>query len=121
MHGGSVEHQSPDGWKLVWSEEAIRDFYLNNILIHELGHLVDTRNTRYVDRERFASGFRWAGVTSGASVWRSANSRSAAGTTSPGVYRLETRLRGLGRDCLAVAVAEVLPCAVQSPVFSVST
>ena len=24
----------------MWTEESVRDFYLNNILIHELGHLV---------------------------------------------------------------------------------
>jgi hypothetical protein len=44
-------------WKLLWTEESIRDFYLNNILIHELGHLLDQRNTSYVDRERFAEWF----------------------------------------------------------------
>ena len=27
----------------MWSELAVRDFYLNNILIHELGHLVDAQ------------------------------------------------------------------------------
>jgi hypothetical protein len=57
MYGGRWEHESYDVWKLAWSEAAVRDFYLNNILIHELGHLVDTRNTRYVDRERFAEWF----------------------------------------------------------------
>ena len=60
MYGGQWQHESPDGWKLIWSEQSIRDFYLNNILIHELGHLVDTRNTRYVDRERFAEWFSLA-------------------------------------------------------------
>jgi len=57
MYGGHWEQESSNSWKLVWSEEAVRDFYLNNILIHELGHLVDTRNTRYIDRERFAEWF----------------------------------------------------------------
>src|SRR5262245_2613509 len=28
---------SRSGWQLTWTEEAIRDFYLNNVLIHELG------------------------------------------------------------------------------------
>jgi len=60
MYGGQWKHEAPDGWKLIWSEQSIRDFYLNNILIHELGHLVDTRNTRYVDRERFAEWFALA-------------------------------------------------------------
>lgn len=44
-------------WQLVWTEAAIQDFYLNNILIHELGHLLDDRNTSYTDRERYAEWF----------------------------------------------------------------
>ena len=44
-------------WQLVWTEAAIKDFYLNNILIHELGHLLDNRNTSYTDRERYAEWF----------------------------------------------------------------
>ncbi len=41
----------------MWTERAIKDFYLNNILIHELGHLLDDRNSRSVDRERYAEWF----------------------------------------------------------------
>ncbi len=50
---------SPTGgkWHLVWSEESIRDFYLNNVLIHELGHILDSRNTNHRDRERYAEWF----------------------------------------------------------------
>jgi hypothetical protein len=44
-------------WCLTWSESAIRDFYLNNVLFHELGHLLDDRNSNYEDRERFAEWF----------------------------------------------------------------
>lgn len=44
-------------WRLVWTEESLRDFYLNNILIHELGHILDQRNTSYADRERYAEWF----------------------------------------------------------------
>lgn len=54
---GARWRQTDGLWRLVWSEEAIRDFYLNNILIHELGHLIDARNTSYVDRERYAEWF----------------------------------------------------------------
>lgn len=55
---GGLWSQEPGGlWKLTWTEETIKDFYLNNILIHELGHLLDQRNTSYVDRERFAEWF----------------------------------------------------------------
>lgn len=57
MFGGRWLQESASTWKLVWSPEAIKDFYLNNILIHELGHLLDTRNTSYVDRERYAEWF----------------------------------------------------------------
>ncbi len=50
--------ETPDGiWKLVWTDRSIKDFYLNNILIHELGHLLDNRNSRSVDRERYAEWF----------------------------------------------------------------
>jgi hypothetical protein len=57
MYGGRWIHQSGRIWKLVWTERAIKDFYLNNILIHELGHLLDNRNRRPGDRERFAEWF----------------------------------------------------------------
>ncbi len=57
MYGGRWEADGPTGWRLVWTEAAIRDFYLNNILIHELGHLLDLRNNSYVDRERYAEWF----------------------------------------------------------------
>lgn len=57
MYGGRWERISDDSWRLSWTEETIKDFYLNNILIHELGHLVDSRNTSYQDRERYAEWF----------------------------------------------------------------
>jgi hypothetical protein len=57
MYGGVWSQESRNTWRLEWTEEAVRDFYLNNILIHELGHLVDVRNTGYVDRERYAEWF----------------------------------------------------------------
>ncbi len=57
MFGGRWVHTSHDDWQLVWTEAAIRDYYLNNILIHELGHLLDNRNRTYMDRERYAEWF----------------------------------------------------------------
>lgn len=57
MYGGQWVEDGPNSWRLVWTEEAIKDFYLNNILIHELGHLLDNRNNSYVDRERYAEWF----------------------------------------------------------------
>lgn len=56
MYGAQWQHVG-NRWQLTWSEEAIRDFYLNNVLIHELGHILDHRNRRYRDRERFAEWF----------------------------------------------------------------
>jgi len=56
MYGGRWVHE--DGlWKLRWTDAALKDFYLNNILMHELGHLLDERNSGYRDRERYAEWF----------------------------------------------------------------
>ncbi|MDP6554391.1 MAG: hypothetical protein QGF59_12965 [Pirellulaceae bacterium] len=55
--GGRWVQHSSSLWTLVWTETSIRNFYLNNILIHELGHLLDDRNTSYRDRERYAEWF----------------------------------------------------------------
>ncbi len=57
MYGGRWTQESANVWTLCWTEKTIRDFYLNNILIHELGHLLDDRNSSYVDRERYAEWF----------------------------------------------------------------
>ncbi|HQU42756.1 MAG TPA: hypothetical protein PK867_08085 [Pirellulales bacterium] len=57
MYGGRWVQEGPEAWNLIWDEHSIKDFYLNNILIHELGHLLDNRNSRQIDRERFAEWF----------------------------------------------------------------
>ena len=57
MYGGVWDEPGPGVWTLTWSQQAAEDFYLNNILIHELGHLVDEKNSTYMDRERFAEWF----------------------------------------------------------------
>lgn len=44
-------------WRLIWTEQSIKDFYLNNVLVHEIGHLNDSRNTNTRDRERYANWF----------------------------------------------------------------
>jgi hypothetical protein len=54
---GAVWQLAGGRWQLVWTEDSIRDFYLNNVLIHELGHILDNRNSRPLDRERFAEWF----------------------------------------------------------------
>lgn len=57
MYGGRWDSPETGVWRLTWTEKTIKDFYLNNILIHELGHLVDDRNTSYLEREQFAEWF----------------------------------------------------------------
>ena len=57
MYGGRWDEPVNGSWRLTWTKAAIQDFYLNNILIHELGHLIDDRNTGYTDRERYAEWF----------------------------------------------------------------
>ncbi len=57
MFGGRWDEPEVGVWRLRWSEQTIADFYLNNILLHELGHLLDDRNTGYTDRERYAEWF----------------------------------------------------------------
>jgi len=56
MFGGRWE-QDGSYWRLTWTPETIRDFYLNNVLIHEIGHINDDRNTSFRERERYADWF----------------------------------------------------------------
>lgn len=56
MYGG-VWSQDGNYWTLQWTEATIRDFYLNSVLIHEIGHIHDDRNTSFQDRERYADWF----------------------------------------------------------------
>ncbi len=78
MYGVKWEHVHQRLWKLQWSWETIRDFYLNNVLIHELGHLLDDRNSSYAARERYAE---WFAYENGYKPSR--NSRPIAKTPSP--------------------------------------
>ncbi|MGB6044540.1 MAG: hypothetical protein WBF93_15380 [Pirellulales bacterium] len=57
MYGGHWVQKGPRRWQLIWTEQTARDFYLNNILMHEIGHLLDARNSTYADRERYAEWF----------------------------------------------------------------
>ena len=56
MYGGRWV-QDGQLWRLMWTESTIRDFYLNNVLIHEIGHINDDRNTSFRKREQFADWF----------------------------------------------------------------
>jgi hypothetical protein len=71
MYGGCWKPTPGGLWQLVWTPATIRDFYLNNILVHELGHLIDDRNRSYADRERFADWFAIEyGYRMRPSLWR---------------------------------------------------
>jgi len=76
MYGGRWEQDGAQ-WRLRWSESSIRDFYLNNVLIHELGHLLDERNSSFAERERFAEWFamRHGYLASGGRAARTARPR----------------------------------------------
>lgn len=54
---GGVWRQVNQTWTLTWTPDTIRDFYLNNVLIHEIGHVNDLRNTNTAARERYANWF----------------------------------------------------------------
>jgi len=56
MYGGRW-CQDGEQWRLEWTKETIRDYYLNNIQIHEIGHINDERNSTFADRERYADWF----------------------------------------------------------------
>ncbi len=56
MFGGEWSESNGE-WTLTWTRESLKDFYLNNVLIHEIGHVLDKRNTRTEDRERYANWF----------------------------------------------------------------
>jgi hypothetical protein len=69
MYGGKWR-QTGTIWHLIWTPTTIRDYYLNNVLIHELGHLLDHRNSSYADRERYAE---WFAIQHGYKASRRAN------------------------------------------------
>lgn len=56
MFGGQWD-QKGRKWTLKWTKSTIKDFYLNNVLIHEIGHLNDLRNTKVEAREQYANWF----------------------------------------------------------------
>ncbi len=54
---GAVWSEQQGHYLLTWTEQAIKDFYLNNVLIHEIGHVLDQRNTNAEKREQYANWF----------------------------------------------------------------
>lgn len=57
VKAGAVVTDGNGSCKLQWTKDSLRTFYRDNILIHELGHTIDEKNTKEIDRERFAEEF----------------------------------------------------------------
>lgn len=61
-------------WFLQWQEETIRDYYLNSLLLHEIGHFVESAYQRFWSKakrnksENFADNF--------ARIWHLRNTES---------------------------------------------
>ena len=56
-YGGRWIQGDRRSYQLEWTEDTAADFVLNNILIHEMAHLLDRKNKSYTDRERYAEHF----------------------------------------------------------------
>lgn len=39
-------------WYLQWSKESIKKYYLEHLLLHEIGHLVDSENKRFYSKAK---------------------------------------------------------------------
>lgn len=51
---GAVVEQGEGSLRITFDHQSLRLFYLNDVLIHEIGHHVDRHNTNRKKRERFA-------------------------------------------------------------------
>lgn len=56
---GGKWHRLGNGidWRLTWTKDALRDFFLYNVLMHEVGHVGDKRNSNPKQREQYANAF----------------------------------------------------------------
>ena len=46
-----------NSYQLVWKAQDLKDYYLREVLMHEIGHIIDDRNTNPRSRESFADAF----------------------------------------------------------------
>lgn len=55
--------ESKEGWQLEWTHEKIKRYYLEGLLLHEIGHQMDSRYKRYWSKsykqkaEKFADNY----------------------------------------------------------------
>ena len=49
-----------DGWYLLWTEEQIKRYYLESLLLHELGHSIDSFHKKYWSKATNRKKENWA-------------------------------------------------------------
>ena len=54
---GAQCSRSGGGWKVAFTKESLKEFYIRDVLIHELGHHVDGHTSTNRQSERFAEWF----------------------------------------------------------------
>ena len=37
-------------WQLQWSKSSIKKYYLEHLILHEIGHLIDSKNKRFYSK-----------------------------------------------------------------------
>ena len=37
-------------WQLQWSKSSIKQYYLEHLILHEIGHLIDSKNKRFYSK-----------------------------------------------------------------------
>lgn len=52
--------EDDDGWYLEWTEENIKKYYLENLLLHEIGHSIDSFYKRYWSKAASQKREHWA-------------------------------------------------------------
>lgn len=53
-------HEDNDGWFLQWTEETIKKYYMDNLLLHEIGHSIDSFYKRYWSKATEQKKENWA-------------------------------------------------------------
>ncbi|MFV1884640.1 MAG: hypothetical protein ACMZ7B_09145 [Balneola sp.] len=43
----TVLHQDQDGWYLKWTKQGLKEYFLESLLLHEIGHHIDSIFQRY--------------------------------------------------------------------------
>ncbi len=54
---GAYWQKIDDGWFLCWDEDSLRDYTLNHVLLHEIGHSLDLVNHGTRRSEKIAEAF----------------------------------------------------------------